>query len=128
MESKLPIWVLIAPFIMIIVYAGLIYSAAFGDQTDFYEPMRMPLPNHQFMHISWTGKVIVMWLLLVFGTFSRRNAFLLIGLSVMLLQQLADLTAAFLADAFVPITWLGLILSILSFAMITLNIWRTKHR
>jgi|TARA_B110000285_G_C15056990_1_gene580126 hypothetical protein len=128
MKVKLPIWVLIPPFLMIVIYAGLIFAAAFGEQTNFYDPMGMPLPNHQFMHISWTGKVVVMWSLLVFGTFSRSRAFLQIGVSVMFLQQTADLIAAFLTDVFVPITWIGLILSVISFIVIGLHIRRIKSK
>lgn len=128
MKEKLPIWVLIAPLLMIIVYAGLIYSALFGAQTDFYEPMGLPLPNHQFMHVSWTGKVIVMWSLLVFGTFSRRSDFLLIGVSVMFLQQTADLIAAFSTDVFVPITWIGLILSVITFVLAGLHFRKIKSK
>lgn len=78
------------------------FSGALGDLADFYEPMGMPIPNHNFMHFSWVGKTFAIGVLLIVGTFSRRFSLLLLALTIALIQQLSDLIIAQVLDVYVP--------------------------
>ena len=47
---RLPIWVMIGPGLLILLYGFLIFLAL-SDLPGFYEAMDMPMPNHGFMHV-----------------------------------------------------------------------------
>lgn len=76
----------------------------------------MPFPNHGFMHISWTGKTIAIWLVLLISVGTRKPSFLLLALVGVITQQIGDTIAGRATDVDVFITNIGLALSALSLA------------
>ncbi len=120
MTRRLPLWALAAPALLVLLYGMLIFIAL-TDQPGFYDAMAMPLPNHGFMHISWTGKTVAIWLVLVIALGTRRSGFLLLALVGVVAQQIGDTIAGRTTNVDVFITSVGLALSALSLTGIAAN-------
>lgn len=115
MTKRLPLWALVAPILLVLLYGMLIFFSL-TDQPGFYEAMGMPFPNHGFMHISWTGKTIAIWLVLLIAVGTRKPRFLLLALIGVIAQQIGDTVAGRATDVDVFITNIGLALSAVSLA------------
>ena len=124
MTGRLPVWALIAPFFLVLLY-GLLVFIALTDLPGFYDAMAMPFPNHGFMHISWTGKTIAIWLVLLVAVGTRRSAYLLLALIGVVTQQIGDTIAGITTNVDVFVTNIGLGLSALSLASVAASRYLT---
>jgi len=124
-DRRLPIWALIAPALLVALYALLIF-VSITDQVGFYDAMAMPFPNHGFMHISWTGKTMAIWTVLLISVATRRWDFILLGLVGVTIQQVGDTIAGQTTNVDVFVTNIGLALSLLSFGSIAFAVCRRR--
>lgn len=127
MHLRLPWWALIAPALLIALY-GLLIFAALGNQANFYGPMNMPLPNHGFMHISWTGKTAAIWLMLVIAVVTRMPGMVLLALVGVVVQQIGDFIAGARTDVDVFITQIGFALWCVSVAVILFSLFEASRK
>jgi len=126
MTIRLPWWALIAPALLILLYGMLIY-VGLGDQANFYGPMNMPLPNHGFMHISWTGKTAAIWLVLVLATGSRMSGVVLLALVGVVVQQIGDFIAGASTGVDIFVTQIGFALWCVSVAGILFSLYLKRQ-
>lgn len=115
MTERLPLWTLVAPTLLVLLYGMLIFFAL-TDQPGFYDAMAMPLPNHGFMHVSWMGKTVAIWLVLLVAVGTRQAGFLLFALVGVITQQIGDTIAGRVTEVDVFVTNIGLALSAFSLA------------
>lgn len=108
--TRLPLWALLGPVLLIGLYAMLIFFALFG-RVGFYEAMAMPQPNHGFMHISWTGKTIAIWGMMLVAALLRRVELVALALVGVVVQQLGDTWAGQATAVDVVISQIGLVFS-----------------
>ena len=125
MSNKLPLWALIAPTLLVLLYGFLIFVAV-GDPVNFYGAMSMPTPNHGFMHISWTGKTIAIWGMLVVATIVRQPGILLVALLGVVIQQVGDFIAGAVTDVDVNVTQIGFALWVISIVTIGVAVFKTR--
>lgn len=122
---RLPIWALIGPALLGILYGLLIYLAV-TDRSGFYGAMEMPMPNHGFMHISWTGKTVAIWAMLVVAIGLRSRSLVLLALFGVMLQQLGDTLAGRATGVDVFVTQIGLLLNVASLLVLAIEFRRSK--
>lgn len=127
LQTKLPVWALLAPALLVFLY-GFLIIVALGDQSNFYDAMNMPMPNHGFMHISWTGKTIAIWVMLAAAAVTRQAGLLLVALLGVVIQQIGDFTAAAMTGVDVNITRIGFALWVISIAAIGLAVYRSRRQ
>ncbi len=114
---SLPIWALVGPGLLCLLYGFLIF-VALTNVAGFYEAMAMPMPNHGFMHISWTGKTVAIWVMLVAATLLRARPLVLLAMAGVLVQQLGDTIAGLTTGVDVFVTQIGLGLSVISLILL----------
>ena len=106
-SHKLPILLLIVPILLVLLYSMLSWLA-FTDPTFFFTSMEIPIPEHDFMLLSWGGKNTAIVVGLVLATLSRQRLPLWIMLAVLLTMQLGDINAGSRTNVNVFITFIGL--------------------
>lgn len=124
LSKRLPLWLLIVPGILVIIYS-LLSWAAFTDPVGFHSSMTIPVPEHGFMLLSWGGKNTAIVVGLILAILSRQQLPLLILMVVLVTMQFGDINAGARTNVNVFVTYIGLGCVILE--MILYGIWRSRQ-
>lgn len=124
-QEKLPIWLLIIPGLLVLLYAFLSWLA-FAEPTFFYTSMEIPIPEHEFMLLSWGGKNTAIVVGLLLATLTRRLIPLVIMMGVLLTMQFGDINAGVRSGVDVFLTFVGLSCVVLE--GILLSVWRYRKK
>ena len=123
--KKLPLWLLVVPALLILIYSMLSWLA-FADVEFVFTSMEIPVPEHGFMLISWDGKNTAIVVGLLLATLSRQRLPLLIMMAVLVTMQFGDIVAGARTNVNVFIIYIGLGLVVLELILIGLSQSRTK--
>lgn len=106
-NAKLPWWLLVVPGLLVGIYSLLSY-VAFSNPNEFFSSMNIPIPEHDFMILSWGGKNTAIVVGLLLSIISRRILPLTIMLVVLLTMQAGDINAGARTNVNVFVTYIGL--------------------
>ncbi|MEM7029040.1 MAG: hypothetical protein AAF629_05565 [Chloroflexota bacterium] len=125
LTKKLPLWLLIVPTLLVLIYSMLSFIA-FTDPISFHESMTIPVPEHGFMLLSWGGKNTAIVVGLILAILSRQQLPLLIMMAVLVTMQFGDINAGTRTNVNVFVTYIGLGGVILE--MILYAYWRSREQ
>ena len=123
-DRKLPWWLLIVPILLVGIYS-MLSCVAFFNPTNFFTSMSIPIPEHNFMILSWGGKNTAIVVGLLLSILSRRVLPLSIMLVVFVTMQFGDINAGARTNVNVFVTYIGLACVILE--VLLLGFYQSKN-
>lgn len=118
-NDMLPLWTLIPSVFIILIYVMLSYLA-FADQLFWYESMGIPIPEHDFLLLSWGGKNTAMVVSILLAVLSRQRLPILIAMAVFLTGQFGDINAGVQTGVNVFVTYIGMAFVVLQLVFLYL--------
>lgn len=124
--TKLSWWLMICPWLLVIVYSFLSY-VAFADPTGFYTSMDIPIPEHGFVLLSWGGKNTAIVVALILANLSRQRFPLIMMLTALLTMQFGDVNAGVRTNVNVFVTFIGMGLVLIEAVLLAIDYYKKPN-